>query len=147
MGFVTLEDELGGVECVFFSEPWANSKAALAAAVPLLVRGKLEKRQGENGEECKIIAESAELLTEVRERRTRAVHLVLEVAELTENLTELQTLLEASPGNCPVRLHLRVPDMAWVELEPKEGFRVVPDDPLLQGIEMLFRRPNVVRLT
>ena len=147
MGFVTLEDELGGVECVFFSEPWANSRAALSAEVPILVRGKLEKRRGENGDECKIIAESAELLTEVRERRTRAVHLIVERDEVMSHLAELEGIFIASPGNCPVHLHVRMPDCAWVDIELGEKIRVVPDDTLLQGVEVLFRKANVVRLT
>jgi DNA polymerase-3 subunit alpha len=147
MGFVTIEDELGGVECVFFSDPWANSRAALAAEAPLLVRGKLEKRKGENGDECKILAESAELLTEVRERRTKAVHLVIERDEVLEHLAALTTIFTESPGKCPVHLHVRMPDMAWVDLELGESLRVVPDDPLLQGIEVLLRRANAVRLT
>lgn len=146
MGFVTLEDELGSVECVFFSDPWANSRAALSAEVPLLLKGKLEKRHSENGEECKILADSAELLTEVRERRTRMVHLMLERDEVLEHMQPMLQLFSDSPGSCPVHLHIRMPDMAWVELKLGEEIRVVPDDPLLQGIEVLTRRPNAVKL-
>ena len=146
MGFVTIEDELGSVECVFFSDPWANARAALGAEVPLLIKGKLEKRQTDNGEECKIIAESAELLTEVRERRTRMVHLMLELDEALEHKAELTTLFEGSPGNCPVHLHIRMPDLAWVELELGADIRVVPDEVLLQGIEVLTRRTTAVKL-
>ncbi len=146
MGFVTIEDELGSVECVFFSEPWANARAALGSEVPLLIKGKLEKRQTDSGEECKIIADSAQLLTEVRERRTRLVNLMLELPEVLEHREALSTLFEGSPGNCPVRLHVRMPGLAWVELELGATIRVVPDEPLLQGIEVLTRRPNAVRL-
>jgi DNA polymerase-3 subunit alpha len=147
MGFVTIEDELANVECVFFSDPWANAYAALTAEVPIMVKGKLEKKSTDAGEECKIIADSAELLTEVRERRTRLIHLVLEKDELEKHLQELTQLFEESPGRCPVHIHVRMPDMAWVELELGEAIRVIPEERLLQGIEVLFRRPNVVRLT
>ena len=147
MGFVTIEDELGSVECVFFSDPWLNSRAALGAEVPLLVKGKLEKKLTDGGEECKLIAESAELLTEVRERRTRRVHLMLERDEAMEHIEAIRTLFANSSGECPVRMHVRMPDMAWVELAVGETMRVVPDDRLLQGIEVLLRRPNAVKLT
>jgi len=146
MGFVTIEDELGSVECVFFSDPWANARAALGAEVPLLIKGKLEKRHTESGEECKIIADSAELLTEVRERRTRLVHLMLELDEVLTHKDELSALFEASPGNCPVHLHVRMPDLAWVELQIGDSVRVVPDEVLLQGIEVLTRRTTAVKL-
>jgi DNA polymerase-3 subunit alpha len=146
MGFVTIEDELGQVECVFFSDPWLNSRAALGAEAPLLVKGKLEKKVTDGGEECKLIAESAELLTEVRERRTRMVHLMLERHEAIEHIDALRTLFADSTGQCPVRMHIQMPDMAWVELALSENTRVIPDDRLLQGIEVLLRRPNAVKL-
>jgi DNA polymerase-3 subunit alpha len=146
MGFVTVEDELGSVECIFFSDPWHNSRAALGAEVPLLIRGKLEKKQSEAGEECKIIADSAELLTEVRERRTRLVHVMLEKDEALEHLDAISALFADSPGQCPVHLHVCMPNFAWTELRVGDSTRVVPDDRLLQGIEMLLRRANAVKL-
>jgi DNA polymerase-3 subunit alpha len=146
MGFVTIEDEFGSVECVFFSDPWHNSRSALGAEVPIIVRGKLEKKQSEAGEECKIIADSVELLTDVRERRTRVVHLILERDEAMKNMEALATLFADSPGQCPVHLHVRMPDLAWTELVLGEGIRVLPDDQLLQGVEVLLRRANAVKL-
>jgi DNA polymerase III subunit alpha len=147
MGFVTIEDELGSVECIFFSDPWANARAALTAEVPLLIKGKLEKKSTEDGEECKLIADGAELLSEVRERRTRAVHLMLEREEVLSHMSDLSQLFAESKGKCPVTLHVRMPDLAWVELALSEDMLVVPDDALLQGIEVLTRRSNAVKLT
>jgi DNA polymerase-3 subunit alpha len=146
MGFVTIEDELGSIECIFFSDPWSNSKAALGAGVPLLIKGKLEKKAGEAGEECKLIADTAELLTDVRERRTRLVHLMLEAEEVTTHMPALSTLFAESEGRCPVHLHVRMEDLAWVELKLADQIRVIPDDALLQGIEVLTRRPGAVKL-
>jgi DNA polymerase-3 subunit alpha len=144
MGFVTVEDQLGGVECVFFSEPWAQSQRVLASEQPLFIRGKLEKSASDAGEVCKIIADSAELLTDIRERRTRAVHLVFEGEELDGKLDALSTLLQESSGSAVLHLHLRLPDMAWVQFDLPQT--VVPDEHLLQGIETLFRRADVPRL-
>ena len=39
-----------------------------------------------------------------------------------------------------------MPDLAWVELRLGDGIRVVPDEVLLQGIEVLTRRTNAVKL-
>ncbi len=144
MAFVTLEDALGSVECIFFSEPWANCRTAVSSDQPILVTGKLEK--GADGTP-KILAESARLLSEVRESRTRSVHLLLEEAELDgPRLVELSTLLEASHGRCSVHVHVRSPGLAWARYDLAADHRVVADDALLQGIETLFRRPDVVRL-
>jgi DNA polymerase-3 subunit alpha len=145
MAFVTLEDVNGSVECVFFSEPWARSQRALSEDQPVLVTGKLEAATVDNPP--KIMGENAELLSEIRERRTRIVDLALEAEDLADerNLGELMKLLGASKGSVPLRVHLRLPDRAWVSLPPAEGLTVLPDENLLQGLETLFRRSDVVR--
>ncbi len=144
MAFVTLEDTLGSVECVFFSEPWNNSRTVVTSEQPILVTGKLER--GADGTP-KVLAESARLLSEVRESQTREVSLVVEATDLdAERMTGLQEILSASKGRCPVYLVVRHPNIAWVQYE-LSNFRVVADDALLQGIETLFRRPDVVRLS
>jgi DNA polymerase-3 subunit alpha len=144
MAFVTLDDALGAVECIFFSEPWANSRTAIVSEQPILVTGKLEK--GQDGTP-KILAESARLLSEVRESRTRSVHLLVQEEELDgARMLELSRLLEASRGRCSVHMHVRSPGLAWARYDLGPDHRVVADDALLQGIETLFRRPDVVRL-
>ena len=144
MAFVTLEDTSGAIECIFFADPYTASQQVLASEQPILVRGKLE--QGGDGA-TKILAESAELLSEVRERRTKAVHLVLEEAELENGQAEkLRALLGESKGSCPVRVHLQVDGRAWATLRLPDPLRVVPDEAFMQGLETLFRRNDVARL-
>ena len=144
MGFVTVDDERAGVECIFFSDAWALSERVLTSGKPLLIRGKLERSSREGEESCKIIAESAELLSDVRERRTRTVNLLLDQAELMPQLSGLKTLLGEVPGTTPVHLHLRMPELAWVSLILSN--QVVPEDALFEGLEELFRRDDVARL-
>jgi DNA polymerase-3 subunit alpha len=144
MGFVTVDDELAGVECIFFSDAWALSERVLTAGQPLLIRGKLEKSHREGEETCKILAETAELLCDVRERRTRKIHLVVEHEELMPRLGALADLLTNTPGTTPVHMHLRMPDLAWVSLQLSA--LVVPEDELFQNLEEIFRRADVARL-
>ena len=144
MAFVTIEDISGAVECIFFSEPWANAERELKSEQPVLVSGKLEIKSADAGP--KILAESARLLSTVREERTRRLHLVVEAEELDEARTEaLLRLLQESAGPRPVRLHVHHPGAAWTTLELAD-LKVIPDEPLMQGLETLFRRPDVPRL-
>ncbi|MCB9778503.1 MAG: DNA polymerase III subunit alpha [Alphaproteobacteria bacterium] len=141
MAFATLEDEHGSLELVFFPEPYLHSSRALASEAPLLVRGKLEK----TGEGSKILAESAEVLSDVRIRRTRALHIRVDEHELPmDRLPQLEGVLRESEGRIPVTLHLRTPGHArtTVKLAPT----VVPDEALMQGLESLFRRADAVEL-
>jgi DNA polymerase-3 subunit alpha len=144
MAFVTIEDVSGSVECIFFSEPWANSERDLTSDQPVLVSGKLEIKSADAGP--KILAESARLLATVREERTRRLHLVVEAEELAgERLPALLRLLQESPGPRPVRLHVHHPGAAW-STHDLPDLKVIPDETLMQGLETLFRRPDVPRL-
>ena len=71
---------------------------------------------------------------------------MLEKDEALEHLDAISALFADSPGQCPVHLHVRMPNLAWTELRVGDSTRVVPDDRLLQGIEMLLRRSNAVKL-
>ena len=146
MAFVTMEDVHGTVECVFFSEPWANSREVLGTGQPVLVQGKLEK--GADGTP-KILAESTRSLLEVREQQTRSVHVVLEADEVMqrpERIHGLKELLLASRGRCPVQVHVHRPGHSWTTLSMGAEVRVTPDEALIDGVEALFRRPDALVL-
>jgi len=141
MAFATVEDQTGAVECVFFSDAYAKSQRALTADQPVRVKGKLER--GEEGN--KILAEEAELLAEIRERRTREVHLHLNVDWLENGRLEgLTKLLKAASGGRPVYLHLRVEGLnaTWIGRLPSVG--VAADDSFKASVEEIFPWPDIV---
>ncbi len=141
MAFATVEDQTGAVECVFFSDAYAKSQRALTADQPVKIKGKLER--GEEGN--KILAEDAELLAEIRERRTREVHLHLNVSWLENGRLEgLTKLLRGATGGRPVIVHLKVDELgaAWVGRLP--SISVVADDAFKQSVEELFPWPDIV---
>lgn len=141
MAFVTLEDDTGAVEVIFFKDVYQSSRAALESDQPLLVRGKKDGR----GEGDKILAESVELLSDLRERGTQEVHLKLNWAELSNGKIEaMQALLEASAGKCVTRLHLVDEGRKEVVLKLGTRFSVAPDEQLTDGIASIFRRNGVV---
>jgi DNA polymerase-3 subunit alpha len=61
MAFVRLEDETGSVEAVVFPKTYADSKASISVDALVLVRGRLEERDGER----KLLAEQIVALTDV----------------------------------------------------------------------------------
>ncbi|MCB9759160.1 MAG: DNA polymerase III subunit alpha [Alphaproteobacteria bacterium] len=143
MAFITLDDETGSVECIFFSEAWANSARFFKEPAPLLVKGMLER----SAEGAKILAESVELLTEIRERRTREVLIHVEHSEMTaQRIRDLEKVLAGSTGGCAARLHVRQPERAEVVLQLPERLRVLPNEELIESITQVFRRRGVVSL-
>ena len=141
MAFVTLEDDTGAVEVVFFSDAYQSARVALESDQPVLVRGKKDGR----GEGDKLLAESVERLSELRERRTLEVHLHLNWKELnTDRIRDLEGLLEESQGRCVTRLHLKDGGRKEVVVKLGRRFCVAPDEQLTDGVASIFRRNDAV---
>jgi DNA polymerase-3 subunit alpha len=103
MAFVRLEDAEASIECVFFADAFARSARALEQQEPVLVTGRLEP----GADETKIVASSAELLSEVRARTTREVQFTLDVQDLSgERLDRFLAVLASQRGGCRSRLVL-----------------------------------------
>ena len=156
MAFVRLEDADGAVECVFFAEAWARSQRAIDQAFeanqPVLVTGKLEVRQGAarelggvESDEIKLLASSAEPLSEVRARTTREVRFSLEARDLQgDRLDRFLAVLQAQRGSCRSRLIVRVPGRFDAELGLPQ-LPVEPSTTMEESVIALFGR-SVVEL-
>jgi DNA polymerase-3 subunit alpha len=141
MAFVRLEDAETSVECVFFSEAYARSARALECQEPILVVGRVE-----SGEETKIIATSAEPLSDLRARTTREVRFQLDVSELGgERLERFVALLQSQRGACRARLVMTVNGRFEAEV-PLSHLPVEPSTEMEESVTALFGRPDVVAL-
>ncbi|MEQ1564849.1 MAG: DNA polymerase III subunit alpha [Myxococcota bacterium] len=141
MAFVRLEDADRSVECVFFAEAFARSARALEQQEPVLVIGKVE-----TGEEPKIIASSAEPLSELRARTTREVRFQLDARDLSgDRLERFLELLQAQRGGCRSRLVMRVGGRLEAELHLPQH-PVEPSTAMEESVTALFGRPDVVAL-
>ena len=141
MAFVRLEDANGVVDCVFFPETWANSRTVLESEKPFLLKGKVERK----GEEGKLLADGVELLADLRERRTREVHIRLLQSEVdSARIRELRELLKGSPGSCATRIILRRTGESEVTLRLGIDFNVAADEDLTDGIARIFRGRGAV---
>jgi DNA polymerase-3 subunit alpha len=113
MGFVTLEDFAGTMECVLFSSVFETAKACLVEDRVVLVRGKLDRRDAEG--EAKILADE---LTDFEENRARFAHTLYVKVPLDacgeEDLARIRNILARYPGRGEVVL----------ALETREGRRV-----------------------
>ena len=144
MAFVTLSDPDSTVECTFFAEAWEQSREALQSEQPVIIRGRIELREGQEGPSIR--AESAELAAEVLGRSTRAVVLQLEHRELdSARCGSLIALLQAHTGPCACHLQIDYRGQATVKLRFPQHRGVAPTDALRTEIEALFGRPDVIR--
>lgn len=104
MAFAQLEDLSGSVEVIFFPEAFSRSQAALSSDQPVVVRGKVERK--EDG--AKLLADSAEAADTVRERTTSRVVVSLPSHAITaERIHKFKELLTRNKGRCELRLWLQ----------------------------------------
>jgi DNA polymerase-3 subunit alpha len=142
MAFVILEDDTGDIECIFFAEPFSNSLKVLKSGRPIMLKGKMDSK----GDDPKILAESVELMSELRERGTKEVQISILPEEITKSsVAAFQKLLKASPGKCPVRILVEYPERKLVTIKLSDEYRVVPDDQLSDGVSVILHRADSVR--
>ena len=107
----------------------------------MLVTGKVSfpmSDEPSDEKEPTLFVDSVEPLSDAVLKSTRALSIRLE-AERTERreLEALRTLLEGSPGPCPVELVLDLPGGSQAVMA-LDGTRVTPSDSVLSGLERMF---------
>jgi DNA polymerase III subunit alpha len=142
MAFVSLEDYTGTVECIAFSQAYADSKRALSSDAPLLLRGRVSTREQEKP---KILLEEAHILAELIDAGRAVLHLAVSTSQQEERMRSLLELLKGHEGRCPVVLHVDHTRLGGMQVRPRE-IRVRPESGLLAGLEQILG-PSAVRVT
>jgi DNA polymerase-3 subunit alpha len=141
MAFALLEDLNGSVEAVFFPESFNRSHAVLAGEGPVVVRGKLERK--EDG--VKILADSAEAADIVRARATNRVVIEVSSAAVTlDRLNKLKELFAANKGRCMVRVVVKEEGRFIAPLSVP-GVQLMATRDVKNGVKQLFGGEAEVR--
>jgi DNA polymerase III subunit alpha len=145
MGFGTLEDLEGSFELVVFSEPYEANAALFARAkngdegegpVPLLVSGTLEE-----GESPKILVRDIIPLSQAEEKLAATLRVKMIEKEISrDRLDALVKVLASHPGDCPVVIHVLIPEESetTVSVSAVRGVRATPE--MCRDVDALFGR-------
>jgi DNA polymerase-3 subunit alpha len=105
MGFLTVEDYAGSLECVLFADVYENAKGFLDADRVVLVKGRLDRREAEG--EPKIVAGQVADFEANRSALAHTLYLNVPLANLDEpDLERLMGILARYPGQGDVVLSL-----------------------------------------
>jgi len=103
IAFVTLEDKMDQSDIVFFSDAYGKHRDLIHQDQPLLIEGRLSRRNGTGS----VQVESAMLLSQARERLTRALHISLVADQIAPDmLQQLKTVCQGYSGRCELVIHL-----------------------------------------
>lgn len=101
-----LEDYESSVQLALFGSDHAKFAGFAQVNNFLFIKGKMQKRYG-NDNQYELKIQKIELLSEVRGKAIKNVHLQVDLKFLTEKLVaELETLLQAHRGNTPLQMTL-----------------------------------------
>ena len=123
MGFFTLEDQTGQVECLLFPKVFEKYGREIGQDQPVLVHGRLSVREDE---EIKLVADVIEPLIAPRKKedtrtdaqRAKDAPQKLYLRMKRENMAFARAILEKLPGEIPVYINL--PDENITLLAPRE---------------------------
>ncbi|MCK4428017.1 MAG: DNA polymerase III subunit alpha, partial [candidate division Zixibacteria bacterium] len=110
MAFATLEDFVGSVEVVVFSDCFEKNRRIIRSESMVLVKGRASTKEGEK---AKVVASDVISLSKVYQKMKTTLHVLLLTSGASHDiLTELKELLSSQPGKSPVILHVRTDDSA-----------------------------------
>jgi DNA polymerase-3 subunit alpha len=138
MAFFTLEDYTGTIEVIAFSTVYEAARALIHSDTPLLVTGRLDRREEEAP---KVIAESVVPLAEagLSGNRRLEVRVPREKCD-ADTLTEVRSLLAQNTGSMPVTITIDT-GSSRATLAPR--VRVAVSSSLLEPLNALLGPGNV----
>ncbi|GFO60820.1 DNA-directed DNA polymerase [Geomonas silvestris] len=135
MGFIALEDLVGNVEVVIFSDVYARCSQHLKNDDPLLVTGTVEL--GEKG--AKVMASDIVLLRDMIETHTRRVNVTIEATETdSSKLPALKNIFARYQGACRTFLHLNMENKSRVTIKLSDVYKVSATEELTVEVSNLL---------
>lgn len=134
-GVFTIEGYQDAVQLNLFSEDYFRFKHFLNEGTFLFIRGKSQTRYNqENSYEFKI--SSIMLLSEIREKITKAITISLALPEISGDLVrKIQQTIEANPGTCKLKFNIfEKTDKLSVEL-PSRKYRIRLSDEFFESLQ------------
>jgi DNA polymerase-3 subunit alpha len=147
MAFVTLEDFVGSVEVVVFSDCYEENRRIIRTDSMVLVKGRASTKEGEK---AKVVASEVTSLSKVYQKMNATLHILLLTSGASEDiLGELKKILSSHAGKSPVILHVRTDQAGGEPVEPKElkmrlkNISVEISKELLEKLKCLCGEKNV----
>ena len=141
MAFIEMEDFNGSIEMITFAEAYGLYGHLCAVDSMVLVRGELQKKEGDNN--YKIIAEKIILLSETREKLTRCVHLKMRTQGLEEEfIKEIYRLCSGKEGSCSLIIHLVSQEENEYKISSKK-IKISPSKEVIESLRLKLGQENV----
>lgn len=107
-GNITVEDYSSSLSLGLFAENYLRYKHLMEPGRFLFIRARIESRY--NSEELEVKVQNIELLSEIAEKNTRSITLLVTLPELTADLSDrITAAIKQYPGKVPVKIRVHDP--------------------------------------
>ncbi len=131
MAFISLEDTVGNVEVVVFSDIFEKFGDKLRPDTLILVKGTVNSHDGKNP---KIIAEEVVELAEAEAEFSKVLHLKVDESTDEKTLLQLKSLLNKFRGNSNIYIHV-IDNETESVIIPSPNLKIKANYELIKGIE------------
>jgi len=140
MAFATLEDFLGGVELVIFSDVFEKFRELIYTDSLVWAKGRASTKEGEKP---KIVVNHFLPLEEINQKLPGKLHLLLGKQDFdNSSFDNLKKLLAFSQGQTPVLLHVNTTNQEKVSVRLK-NVSVLLTEKLVQDLKQLVGEENL----
>ena len=106
-GLVTIEDYQTSLDMAFFGEEYLSNRHRLSVGEFVYVKGRVEERYN-RPDVWELRPSVVQLLTEVRDKMTQGVQIIIPTAKITLSfIDQLEQLIGEYPGHCALKLLLQ----------------------------------------
>jgi len=137
MGFATLDDNSGRLECALFGEVYDNYRALLSKDSVLIAEGGLAIDNFSGN--LRLTVEKLYDIDQAREQFARGLQITWNLSKTINNLTEqlAELLTPFKKGGCPVSIAYSS-DQAKATVQLGDDWRVHPTDELIVRLKALL---------
>ena len=140
MARFVLEDTAGTIEVIAFPKTFEKVRHVLVSDEPILCSGQVKNEGNIDAPEWKMLLESTQPLSELREQKTSRVDIHLNADQVTpDQIAELRSILAAATrGGCQAVLRMKINQRSETVIPLPDAWAIAPTDDLLARLERLF---------
>ena len=140
MAFITIEDQTGAVEAMVPAKVFQEIEPILKSDVPLLLKLQVSNDRDEEGNlRLRVRCQDARALSAARKERTKSIVVSVDDERVDpRRLEELRLVFDRFKGACTVRLVVKVPQTAEVDIDLPPRFSLEASDEVVDRVEQIF---------
>jgi DNA polymerase III subunit alpha len=138
--FVSIEDRSGALEMMVPVATYEEISAILKSDLPILIKAIIFQDRDEDGnQETRVRCLGARTLAEARKERTKSIVITVDHAKVDgKRLGELRQMFDKSPNGVPVKVIVKIPAVAEVEMKLPPKLTLEATDETIDRVEQLF---------